>query len=141
MHFVVCTVHLSICVRLSLCLEPLLGVTREQGEWPFRHKGAGSKGKISQGSREHENCNQGTGSTISVSEKAAERNLLTNLDLKTGLFPLISAATQQDGFFFQHLYREHVLKNQGAFKTIRKEQRARHALSRVLLGEYQSRNL
>ncbi len=53
-------------------MEPLLGVIREQGEWPFRHKGAGSKGQISQGSRENENCNQGAWSTISVTKKAAE---------------------------------------------------------------------
>ncbi len=28
---------------------------------------------------------------------------------------LIGAATWQDGFFFQHPYREHALKSQGAF--------------------------
>ena len=61
--------------------EPLLGIIREQGEWPLRHKGTGSKDQISQWSREHENYNQGAGSTIFVSKKAAERKPLTNLDL------------------------------------------------------------
>ena len=66
-------------LKQSLLIEPLLGVIREQGEWPFRHKGAGSKGQNSQGSREHENCNQGAGSTLFVSKMAAESNQLTNL--------------------------------------------------------------
>ncbi len=67
--------------RKQAFFEPLLGVIREQGEWPFIHKGAGSKGQISQGSREHENCNQGAGRTISASKKAAVSKPLANLDL------------------------------------------------------------
>ena len=62
-------------------IEPLLGVIREQGECPFRHKGAGSKGQNIQGSREHENCNQGAGCTVFVSKKTAESKLETNLDV------------------------------------------------------------
>ena len=50
-------------------------VIREQGECPFRHKGAGSKGQSDHGSGEHENYNHGAGSTIFVSKKAAESNL------------------------------------------------------------------
>ena len=61
--------------------EPLLGVIREQGECPFRHKGAGSKSQNSQGSREHGNCNQGAGSIIFVSKKAAESKPVANLDI------------------------------------------------------------
>ncbi len=63
-------------------IKPLLGVIREQEEWrPFRHKGAARKGQNSKRSREHENCNQGAGSTIFVSKRVAESKLGTNLDV------------------------------------------------------------
>ena len=54
--------------------EPLLVVIREQGECPFRAKGAGSKSHDSQGSRDHENCNQGAESTFFVRKKAARKS-------------------------------------------------------------------
>ncbi len=53
--------------------EPLLGVIREEEECPFRQKRAGSMRQNSQGSREHENCNQGAGSTNFVSKKAGKQ--------------------------------------------------------------------
>ncbi len=64
-----------------IILESLLGVIREQGECPFRHRGAGSKDQNSQGSREHENSNQGAWSTGSVSKKTAESKAGTNINV------------------------------------------------------------
>ncbi len=80
--------------------ESLLEVIREQGKYPFRNKGAGSKGQKSQWSREHGNCNQRAGSTIFLSKKAAESELGVNPDLLSGLLSKIGASTQQDGLFF-----------------------------------------
>ncbi len=40
---------------------------------------------------------QGAQCLLVVSKKAAESKLRANLDLKTGLFSQISAATRQDG--------------------------------------------
>ncbi len=48
-------------------IEPMLGVIRESEECPLKHKRARSKCQNSQASREHENYNQGAGSTFSVS--------------------------------------------------------------------------
>ena len=66
---------------MSFTREALLEVIREQGECPFRHNGAGSKGQNSQGNREHENCNQGAGSTVIVSKTAAENKPGAYLDI------------------------------------------------------------
>ena len=62
-------------------MEPLLEVIREQRECSFRHKEAGSKGQNDQGSREHENCNQGARSREQGAQVAAESKLLVSLDL------------------------------------------------------------
>ena len=64
--------------------EPLLGVIREQGECLYRHKGAGSKGQNSQGSREHENCNSLI--FISLNTSFCSSMTQTNLALSIGKF-------------------------------------------------------
>ena len=98
--------------------EPLLGVIREQGEWPFTHKGAGSKGQNSQGSREHENCYH---RALFVSKRAAESKPLTNLvSIKQAYFHKSAY-----GLFSAHIIWEHAPKNQGACKKVKKEQGAK----------------
>ena len=97
--------------------EPLLGVIREQGECLFRHKGAGSKDRKSQGGREHGNSNQGADFLSVKREQGANREQIC-ISKEVYFYNLIGADTRPNGLFPYHLDREHAPKNLRASEKI-----------------------